>query len=654
MDNLRFDEIYTQKNKLYKIFLTSRSDADDTYYKQYRNKLTHLLRCAKSNYYLQRFTEVQQDIGETWKLIKQVVNENRAPMDTIDALTINGKETTNMQNIVNHFNTYFTNVGKSLAAKVPQARGNYCETITAHYTVSDAMFIKPTDKTEIINIVHNLKLKKSTGHDCFPTKVLKAVIECIAQPLVDICNLSFSSAVFPDKLKIAKICPIYKCEDKKIVSNYRPISILSVFSKILEKLMYDRLLCFLDSHQILEASQYGFRRKHSTYMALLDLVDKISCSLDDKLYSIGVFMDLSKAFDTVDHTILLDKLQLYGVRGLACDWFKDYLNNRKQFVQIGDVRSSYLTVTCGVPQGSILGPLLFLIYINDIIHVSDKCDAILFADDTNLFFQHKDLKCLTDIVNDELSKIFNWFNLNKLSVNLKKTNFMLFKMKNKKYVMNNKIQINNTEIMSVEKTKFLGVIINENLTWNDHVMLIKQKIAKSIGVISRVRYCMPRMVLLQLYHTLIEPYLIYCNIIWAANHSTTVNQLFIMQKKAVRLITFSHWQCHTKPLFIRLSLLSVQKINRLQLACFMYNARHKLLPVQFTKMFILNTDVHKYGTRHSEHIHRLHYRTNVCKYTARFLGPSLWNTLSDELKKLPTYNLFKQKMSEFLLLSDAV
>ena len=162
-------------------------------------------------------------------------------------------------------------------------------------------------------------------------------------------------------------------------------------------------------------------------------------------------MDLSKAFDTVDHSILSDKLQLYGVRGLSCEWFKSYLNNRKQFVQIGDVRSGFLTVTCGVPQGSILGPLLFLIYINDIIHVSDKCDAILFADDTNLFFQHKDLNCLTDIVNDELSKIFNWFNLNKLSVNLKKTNFILFKMKNKKYVMINKIKINNTEIMSVEK-----------------------------------------------------------------------------------------------------------------------------------------------------------------------------------------------------------
>jgi hypothetical protein len=227
-------------------------------------------------------------------------------------------------------------------------------------------------------------------------------------------------------------------------------------------------------------------------------------------------------------------------------------------------------------------------------------------------------------------------------------------MKNKKYVMNNKIKINNTEIMSVEKTKFLGVIINENLTWNDHIMLIKQKMAKNIGVISRVRYSMPRTVLLQLYHTLIEPYLLYCNIIWAANYSTTVNQLFIIQKRAVRLITFSHWQCHTKPLFKRLNLLSVQKINRLQLACFMYNATHRLLPAHFTKMFMSNTDVHTYDTRHREHLHLLYYRTNVCKYTARFLGPSLWNALSEEIKNLPTYNIFKKRMSELLLLSDAV
>jgi len=204
------------KNKLYKKFITSRTEADNTNYKRYRNKLTHLLRCAKSNYYLKKFTEVQQDIGETWKLIKQVVNENRAPIEAIETLTINNSETTNMQNIVNHFNAYFTNVGKSLAEKVPQSRGNHSDTITAHYTVSDAMFIKPTDKTEISNIVHNLKLKKSTGHDGFSTKVIKAVIDCIAQPFADICNLSFSSAVFPDKLKIAKICPVYKSEDKKM------------------------------------------------------------------------------------------------------------------------------------------------------------------------------------------------------------------------------------------------------------------------------------------------------------------------------------------------------------------------------------------------------------------------------------------------------
>jgi hypothetical protein len=330
-------------------------------------------------------------------------------------------------------------------------------------------------------------------------------------------------------------------------------------------------------HNILAANQFGFREKHSTFMALLNLVDRISGKIDNKEYSIGIFMDLSKAFDTVDHGIFLDKLELYGVRGVALKWFKSYLEHRSQFVQINNIQSSMLPITCGVPQGSILGPLLFIVYINDIIHVSDIADIMLFADDTNMFFSRSSFDTLLTLVNNELLKISKWFKLNKLSLNIKKTNYILFRSKRKALTDRRiNIAIDGINILEVTKIKFLGVVINQTLTWNDHIMIIKQKIAKNVGILTRVRYCIPRCVLLSLYHVLIELYLMYCNIVWATQNTVALNSLLLCQKRVVRIITFSHWLSHTKPIFKKYCILTVCDINWLQVARFMFSIMYNL------------------------------------------------------------------------------
>ena len=246
---------------------------------------------------------------------------------------------------------------------------------------------------------------------------MQTIIPHIANQLAHVFNKSLQTGIVPDKLKIAKVIPLYKNDNLEQFTNYRPISILPCFSKIIERIMYNMLYSFLTKHNIISEKQYGFRKKYATYMALIDLVDKISSNFDEKKYTVGVFLDLSKAFDTIDHTILINKLQCYGVRGSACNWFVSYLQNRKQYVVYNKTESDYKEMSCGVPQGSILGPLLFILYINDIEHVSDIIKPIHFADDASLFHSHTCFNTLIQEVNIQLHKFSTWFNTNKLSLN---------------------------------------------------------------------------------------------------------------------------------------------------------------------------------------------------------------------------------------------
>ena len=281
-------------------------------------------------------------------------------------------------------------------------------------------------------------------------------------------------------MKIAKVCPILKSGPNNEFCNYRPISVLPSFSKIYEKIISKRLLSFIELHNIFSPSQYGFRKKHSTYMAIMKFHEKVTEAIDKNEFCLGIFIDLSKAFDTLDHEVLLKKLSIYGIRGIANKLIKNYLQDRQQYVVYNNSESNCKTITCGVPQGSILGPLLFLLYINDISYISKILTFILFADDTNILYSNSDIWELERLVNTYLSIISDWFKANRLSLNIQKTNFMLFGFKHIPITVfrNFHIKIDSINISSVEITKFLGIIIDEKLKWQHHISYVALKFIK--------------------------------------------------------------------------------------------------------------------------------------------------------------------------------
>ena len=550
-----------KKNKMYKRYLISRSSELLESYKTYKNKLTTFIRLAEKEYFSGRLLQVKDNMSKTWAILNSMTNKNRSRVEK------NGVEINNPKEIAEEFNNFFVNIGSELAKKVPLGMSKPLDFLN-DIDYSESMFLAPTVTEEILDIISNLKNSSSSGVDNIPVKLIKLCKAELAPILAHINNQSLLDGIFPDSLKIAKVIPIFKSGNSDLVSNYRPISILSVFSKIFEKVMHSRLQKYIFDKAILHGSQFGFRSKLSTCMALLDLLDKLSSSIDNGEVTVGLFIDLAKAFDTVDHKILLNKLQHYGIRGIALKWFQSYLSNRKQCVTVNGQSSDFAIITCGVPQGSILGPTLFLLYINDLALVSKLFQIIMFADDTNLFVRGKSVEQIKNQINTELLIINEWFKTNRLSLNLDKTTYVIFG--NKKFD-DIKIYFRDVEIKRQFETKFLGVILQANLKWNTHINIVLSKTSKCLGIMSKIRHLIPQHLTRMLYLTLVEPYINYCNIVWCSPDKTSnLEKILRVQKKYCRLMTFASFSAPSKPLFLELKLLNVYEIYKYQLAVYMY------------------------------------------------------------------------------------
>ena len=547
-----------RKNSLYRQYLLNPTQHTKSTYNKYRNKYNFLIKTARRKYYDDKLSAVSSDLRKTWSIINQVISKTRTDNQIPLMKDAQGSYSDPLV-ISNKFNKFFSNIGPSLAHKIPSSSTTFKDFLTGSF--SNSMSFSPTSESEVLSIINQLKTSKSEGYDGVCISPIQQAADLLASPLSQICNLSLETGVFPDRLKIAKILPVFKSDDTTNFSNYRPISILPCLSKIFEKIGHKRISQFLLKYNILHPQQYGFRQGLSTYMAILEMVEGIHKGFENTEFTIGIFVDLKKAFDTVNHSILIDKLHFYGIRGITLSWFKSYLSNREQYVQISSHRSSLNHVQCGVPQGSILGPLLFIIYVNDLFNSSQLLSFILFADDTKIFFRHKNIHSLISIVNRELSSIFKWFNSNKLTLHSEKTKFIIFHPPRKKISVNEtKMQLNGIAISRTDKTKFLGIIIHQNLSWKYHIAEVCSKVSKVIGILCKSRKYLPPRTLKTQYNSLFLPYLNYCNIIWGSTFLTHLEPLFLLQKRAARIVSGSPPRSHSAPIFQKLKILPIHSI----------------------------------------------------------------------------------------------
>ena len=498
-----------------------------------------------------------------------------------------------------------------------------------------------------------MDLKSSTDANGISAKILKTIKYQISEPLSHLFSLSVSTGVFPSKLKTSKTIPIFKAGDHTSCDNYCPIYLLSSLSKILEKIVANSLVNHLEINNLLYDNQYGFLRGRSTLHNITKLTSKISQDLNDKKFVIGIFLDLKKAFDTVSHDILLSKLKKLGISGTPLKWFTSYLSNRTQFTEIRGCKSNELAIDISVLQGSILGPILFLCFIND-LHLATWLLTLLFADDTAVIDSDTDLPTLIKRVNCEIQKIANWFRTNKMSVNVSKTKYIIFRPRGQKITLNldeNGILFNSNEIGQPEDPnkifklgriyndhpdknertyKFLGVHLDEFLSFDTHCEIISNKLARSNFILSRVKNILPTKSLKTLYFALVHPHLLYCLPIYSCTTQKKPKKNLQNAQKTIRIITKSKNNAPPFPLFSELKILPLELLISFSCGQLTHSIYHKYAPKSLHNLWITNDQrENNHDLRNAHQLHIPFARTDHVKRLPYFSFPKMWNDLPD-------------------------
>ena len=606
------------------------------------NSINKIIKTSKNSYYVNFFNNFRSKTTRLWKELNNITKP-KASKQKINIMH-KDKLLTKPLDVANSFNTFFSEIASHLDSNLPQAQHNPMDLLTGDFT--DPMMVPNVHFTDILKIIKGLKSKQSNTDD-FSPMIIKDNAHLIAQPLATLFNQSIMLGKFPSTLKIARITPIFKKGSKTDMNNYRPISILNVFSKIFEKQMKVFLMAHITKNNVLFRDQYGFQAGKSTIDAHIKFSTHVHNQLNQSNCVLSIFVDFSKAFDTVPHDLLLNKLAFYGIVGKANDWFRDYLADRSHVTSIDDQKSDPARVRLGVPQGSVLGPVLFLLFINDLPNFSKIFHTILFADDAKLSLSGKNPVHLINMANSELTLLYYWCIANRISINTLKTVFMLFSNRPITQLPPVVMKFNYTYeiIKRVESTKFLGIFYDERMSFKCHINYLCQRLSRISSLIYRLKDMLPTFVLKTLYHAHISSILSYCTVIWSGATPTSLTPLIRLQKRIIRNITVSDFLAHTAPLFQQCRILNIENVLKLALGSYFYsNFIHDLAPFQAN---------HDHNTRHRLRLRPPHHNTSLFERSFVVQAPKFWNTITDsyppEILSSNNIKIFNKRLKSYLL-----
>lgn len=545
-------------------------------------------------------------------------------------------------------NRHFALSAPTLANILISNNDNKPRNCTLHCSINDSLFMPYFSEEDIIDAISSLKPNKKCD-DELNLHLIKTNIDIFGPLITNMANSSFSHGYFPDSLKIARITPLLKSGDCTQAKNYRPISILPSISKILEKLLYNVLLSFVVKHDIINKKQFGFQKKSGTISAVTELVTLLQRALDNpsKKLASAIFIDLAKAFDTISHKAILNKLYKYGIRGKVHSLLQSYLKNRKHFVRIGESASGQENVLFGIPQGSILGPLLFILYINDIFELPLRGTLQLFADDAVVSFASCKECFLFEDMQHDANLLSDWFYNNLLTINIEKTKFILFHAPNKKVDnIDTPIFFNNHPIEKVSSFKYLGLHIEESLKWNTHINELTKKLSPLIGVLRRLNKCTPHYLLRSIYFAHIHSKLMYLCPVWGSSAPAyRINDLQIIQNKAIRNIFYRDYYINnisTDEIYKKHHILKINEMITYETTLFFYKIDNGHAKSSFH--LVRSSDIHNHNTRNHSNIRVQKASTNYGLFNVISQGARLFNAIDDYIKHNTTLPQFKKAL----------